>query len=132
MQTAFQTEINTVPVKTIVLPRKEPEQPAAELIPLSFAQQRLWFFSQLEPNSALYNIPTAIRLAGKLNIDALQKGLNVIIERHEALRTNFISDAGNPVQIIRRQANLEIWRWFALTALLILLFEWWYYHRRTA
>src|SRR3954465_14562914 len=97
MQTAFQT-----------LPPKEPEQPTAELIPLSFAQQRLWFFSQLERNSALYNIPTAIHLAGELDVAALQKSLNIIIERHEALRTNFISDAGNPVQIIRSKAKLEI------------------------
>ncbi|MEO5804583.1 MAG: condensation domain-containing protein, partial [Verrucomicrobiota bacterium] len=104
MQTVFETEKS----KKIAVPPNEPDQSSAELIPLSFAQQRLWFFSQLERDSALYNIPTALRLSGDLNISALEKSLNVIIERHEALRTNFISDAGNPVQTIRSQAKLEI------------------------
>ena len=108
MQSAFQTGISTVAVNKIPLPPIEPDQPTPELIPLSFAQERLWFFSQLERNSALYNTPTAIRLTGELDVAALQKSLNAIIDRHEALRTNFVSDAGTPVQTIRHAAKLEI------------------------
>ena len=70
------------------------------LPPLSFAQQRLWFLDQLEPNSALYNIPTARRLYGQLNVEALQKSVAAIVERHEVLRTTFASVDGSPVQII--------------------------------
>ncbi|GAX45459.1 amino acid adenylation domain-containing protein [Tolypothrix sp. NIES-4075] len=70
-------------------------------LPLSFAQQRLWFLDQLEPNSALYNIPIALRLVGHLNQNALEQSLKEIIGRHEALRTNFITVDGQPTQIIR-------------------------------
>ncbi|WP_425526045.1 amino acid adenylation domain-containing protein [Halotia branconii] len=70
-------------------------------LPLSFAQQRLWFLDQLEPNSAFYNIPTALRLVGSLNQAALEQSLTEIIHRHEALRTNFITVDGQPTQVIR-------------------------------
>jgi amino acid adenylation domain-containing protein len=69
-------------------------------LPLSFAQQRLWFLDQLEPNSPLYNIATAFRLKGPLNFSALQFALDTIVARHEALRTRFESQGENPVQII--------------------------------
>jgi len=58
-------------------------------LPLSFAQQRLWFLAQLEPDSPFYNIPAAVRLQGQLNVEALEQSFNEIISRHEALRTNF-------------------------------------------
>ncbi|MBD2194868.1 MULTISPECIES: non-ribosomal peptide synthetase [Calothrix] len=74
-------------------------------LPLSFAQQRLWFLDQLEPNSALYNIPVALRLVGNLNQAALEQSLIEIIHRHEALRTNFITVDGQPTQIIREQGT---------------------------
>ncbi|MDZ8084001.1 MAG: amino acid adenylation domain-containing protein [Nostoc sp. DedQUE12b] len=74
-----------------------------ELLPLSYAQQRLWFLDQLEPNSASYNIPLALRLVGNLNQAALEQSLQEIIDRHEALRTNFITVNGQPIQIIREQ-----------------------------
>jgi amino acid adenylation domain-containing protein len=70
-------------------------------LPLSYAQQRLWFLDQLNPNSAFYNIPTALRLVGTLNIAALEQSLIEIIHRHEALRTNFITVDGQPNQVIR-------------------------------
>ncbi|WP_338475757.1 amino acid adenylation domain-containing protein [Pseudomonas khavaziana] len=59
------------------------------LLPLSFAQQRLWFLSQLQPDSALYNLPVAVRLSGHLDSEALQQALTAVVERHEALRTTF-------------------------------------------
>ncbi|MGG4444259.1 phosphopantetheine-binding protein, partial [Brevibacillus fortis] len=55
-------------------------------LPLSFAQQRLWFLDQLMPDSVLYNIPQAMRLLGDLNMEAWNKSLQVLIQRHESLR----------------------------------------------
>jgi amino acid adenylation domain-containing protein len=69
-------------------------------LPLSFAQQRLWFIHQLEPGNAAYNLPFALRLRGALDVDALERGLTEIVRRHEALRTRFVSDGGEPVQVI--------------------------------
>src|SRR5690348_10256042 len=60
--------------------------------PLSFGQQQLWFFNQLEPNSPLYNIPFPMRLSGVLDLDALQSGFDIIIARHEILRTRFVGE----------------------------------------
>src|SRR5690348_7415232 len=57
--------------------------------PLSFAQQRLWFLQQLEPESYVYNIPVALRIKGPLDIAALEQGINQVICRHESLRTSF-------------------------------------------
>ena len=67
---------------------------------LSFAQQRLWFLDQYEPDSPFYNISAAIQLSGELNTIALQECLNQIVARHEALRTIFVSHQGEPRQII--------------------------------
>ena len=71
-----------------------------EKLPLSFAQQRLWFLSQLEPDSPLYNIPAAVRLRGKLNLEALKQSFNQIITRHETLRTNFQTQGGETLAVI--------------------------------
>ncbi|MBN3921605.1 condensation domain-containing protein, partial [Nostoc sp. NMS4] len=79
-----------------------------ELLPLSYAQQRLWFLDQLEPNSALYNIPFALRLVGNLNQAALEQSLQEIIHRHEALRTNFVTVDGQPTQIIQTETNWAV------------------------
>ncbi|HEY6802398.1 MAG TPA: non-ribosomal peptide synthase/polyketide synthase [Pyrinomonadaceae bacterium] len=67
---------------------------------LSFAQQRLWFLDQLEPNSAVYNNPLAVRLTGKLNKEALERTLTEIVRRHEVLRTSFATVEGQAVQVI--------------------------------
>ncbi|HEY2329662.1 MAG TPA: condensation domain-containing protein, partial [Verrucomicrobiae bacterium] len=76
--------------------------------PLSFAQQRLWFLDQLEPDSPLYNVPVAMRLRGRLDSDALQKSLNAVVARHEVLRTRFEAEEGNPVQIIGGLEPVEL------------------------
>ena len=68
--------------------------------PLSFAQQRLWFLDQLEPGSALYNMPAAVRLTGSLDVSALEESINEVVRRHEALRTTFAMIGGRPIQVI--------------------------------
>ncbi|MBW3585942.1 MAG: amino acid adenylation domain-containing protein, partial [Cyanobacteria bacterium 0813] len=75
-------------------------------LPLSFAQQRLWFLDQLMSGTPLYNIPNPLRLKGSLNVTALEQSLSEIVRRHEALRTTFSAVNGQPIQIIRPAANL--------------------------
>jgi amino acid adenylation domain-containing protein/non-ribosomal peptide synthase protein (TIGR01720 family) len=77
-------------------------------IPLSFSQQRLWFFDQFEPGSPSYNLPRTVRLQGKLNIEALSASLNGIIRRHEILRTSFAIFDGQPIQVISDSVNLKL------------------------
>ncbi|MEM7586643.1 MAG: amino acid adenylation domain-containing protein, partial [Acidobacteriota bacterium] len=81
-------------------PPLEPVSRDREL-PLSFAQQRLWFLDQLEPGSAAYNIPTAYDLRGRLQVDALEWVLNEIARRHEVLRTTFGEGRDGPIQVVR-------------------------------
>ncbi|MES1245845.1 MAG: amino acid adenylation domain-containing protein [Acidobacteriota bacterium] len=69
-------------------------------LPLSFAQQRLWFIDRLMPGSALYNLPLALGLRGRLDLAVLSASLSAIVERHEVLRTRFVVSAGEPVQRI--------------------------------
>ena len=74
--------------------------PRNQLLPLSFAQQRLWVMDQIEPDNPLYNIPRPLRLTGVLNVAALETALNGIVARHEVLRTTYGSVKGQPYQII--------------------------------
>ncbi|MUH00256.1 amino acid adenylation domain-containing protein [Scytonema sp. UIC 10036] len=69
-------------------------------LPLSFAQQRLWFLDQLVPNNPFYNVPAALRLTGALDVTALEQTFQKIVQRHEALRTIFVTREGQPVQIV--------------------------------
>ena len=68
--------------------------------PLSYAQQRFWFLDQLEPGGTAYNLPIAFRLTGALDVPALEKSLDEIVQRHEILRTIFPAMDGRPVQVI--------------------------------
>ncbi len=68
-------------------------------LPLSFHQQRLWFLDQLQPGSEQYNLSVAVRLGGPLDIAALERSLNALIERHESLRTTFIAQE-EPRQVV--------------------------------
>ncbi|HWS86509.1 MAG TPA: amino acid adenylation domain-containing protein [Pyrinomonadaceae bacterium] len=77
-------------------------------LPLSFAQQRLWFLNQLEPGNPFYNIPSAARLEGRLDVAALEQTLTEIVRRHEALRTTFASEGGEPVQLINPAEPLTL------------------------
>ena len=82
--------------------------PRSGELPLSFAQQRLWFIDQLEPGSSVYNFPAAVRLKGPLNVAALKKSLDEIVKRHEALRTTFAIVDGRPVQVIAPLLTLTL------------------------
>ncbi|MGD9488074.1 MAG: amino acid adenylation domain-containing protein [Calditrichaceae bacterium] len=68
--------------------------------PLSYSQQRLWFLYQFEPGSSAYNIPAALRLKGKPDLNALEKSIDSIIGRHEILRTTFTTVNGTPMQVV--------------------------------
>jgi amino acid adenylation domain-containing protein len=84
------------------IPRRQTTGP----VPLSFAQQRLWFFDQFEPASFAYNLLSAVSLRGKLDVPALQKAFDHLVDRHEALRTTFDFHDGQPVQIISEHHSI--------------------------
>ncbi|HYO15771.1 MAG TPA: amino acid adenylation domain-containing protein [Thermoanaerobaculia bacterium] len=77
-------------------------------LPLSPAQQRLWFLDQLEPASPLYNIPLGLRLSGWLDVRALAASLSEVVRRHEALRTRFPAVGDGPVQVVDPPATLPL------------------------
>ena len=83
--------------------------PRLEFLPLSYAQQRLWFIHQLDPASVAYNIPLAVRLSGSARYRcAAARRLTEVVRRHEALRTTFAVHAGEPYQLIHPPAELEL------------------------
>ncbi len=93
----------------VPVPRDQP-------LPLSLAQQRLWFLYRLEPDSPAYNIPWAVQLDGVLDAAALQLAFDVLVRRHEVLRTGFTEVAGEPRQVIRPPARVPI-AWIDVQAL---------------
>ena len=80
-----------------------------QALPLSFAQERLWFNDQLMPggNSA-YNVQLAVRLQGRLHVDALEQALNKLVQRHESLRTGFTTVDGRPVQVVAPELTIDL------------------------
>lgn len=83
-------------------------QQRPEVLPLSFAQQRLWFLHQLLPDIALYNVPAVLRVSGSLNLQNLEDAFNALIERHEILRTIFPIKSGEAYQLILPQLKVCI------------------------
>lgn len=82
--------------KTQIMPQESKEG----VFPLSFAQQRLWFLDQFEPDNSVYNMPFATLLRGSPNVDAFEQSLRDLVQRHEILRTTFVTLNGEPAQII--------------------------------
>jgi amino acid adenylation domain-containing protein len=78
------------------------------VFPLSFAQRRLWFLHQLEPNSAFYNLPLSVPFKVAVNAAVLERAINAIIERHETLRTVFASVNAEPMQIVRSRMAVSL------------------------
>jgi amino acid adenylation domain-containing protein len=76
--------------------------------PLSFAQQRLWFLNEMDPGSVGYNIPVEIRLKGMLDITALQRSLQKIVQRHEVLRTRFQVIDEQPCQVVEENVEVDL------------------------
>ncbi|WP_395603814.1 non-ribosomal peptide synthase/polyketide synthase [Pseudomonas sp. B21128] len=85
----------------VALPRSQP-------LTLSYAQERQWFLWQLEPTSTAYHVPAALRLRGELDLPALQRSFDALIARHESLRTCFVEEQGQTLQVIQAQATLEL------------------------
>jgi amino acid adenylation domain-containing protein len=79
-----------------------------EKLPLSFAQERLWFLDQFKPGSAFYNIPSHFQMRGRLRVEVLEECLNEIVGRHEALRTVFLTNDGNPTQVIQPDLAVKL------------------------
>ncbi|MBV9110009.1 MAG: amino acid adenylation domain-containing protein, partial [Gemmatimonadetes bacterium] len=77
-------------------------------LPLSFAQERLWFLDRLQPGSAFYNSPVALRLGGALDVAALERAIGQVVRRHESLRTVFAEVDGAPVQVIAPFAGFTL------------------------
>jgi amino acid adenylation domain-containing protein len=80
------------------IPRRNPARTG---LPLSFGQEQLWFLDRLAPGLAAYNVPIAIRLSGPLDVTALGRAIDMVVARHEALRSRLrLDDSGRPVQVI--------------------------------
>jgi surfactin family lipopeptide synthetase A len=77
-------------------------------LPLSFSQQRLWLLDQLEPGNPAYNMTSAVKMRGRLEVGELERSLNRVIERHESLRTNFRNEGGRPHQVIKAEKRLKV------------------------
>ncbi|NPC86635.1 amino acid adenylation domain-containing protein, partial [Pyxidicoccus fallax] len=95
--------------RALALPPLRPVE-RTDALPLSFAQQRLWFLDQLIPDSALYNMPAPLRLEGSLDVAALERSLSELMRRHEVLRTSFPADADQPLQVIAPPAPFPLER----------------------
>ncbi|TWH51491.1 non-ribosomal peptide synthetase, partial [Dulcicalothrix desertica] len=81
---------------------------SVEQLPLSWAQERLWFLNQLEGASATYNMPLSVHISGELDINALREALLQIIQRHSILRTSFQTVNDTPVQVIHPEVTIDI------------------------
>ncbi|HEX9987858.1 MAG TPA: amino acid adenylation domain-containing protein [Chloroflexia bacterium] len=95
--------------KRALLARQLRERAAApRRYPLSFAQQRLWFLDRMEEGSAFYNVSFATRLRGPLDVGALERGINEIARRHDTLRTSFVMEGEQPVQVVAPEVDLPL------------------------
>ena len=79
-----------------------------KFVPLSFSQQQMWYVCQFQSGTIAYNQPVAWRLSGRPDVEALERSLNAVIQRHEALRTTFPQAEGNPVQCVHESLPLTL------------------------
>jgi amino acid adenylation domain-containing protein len=85
-----------------------PQERNTNVFPLSFAQWRLWFLNQWDPDSAWYNMPGDLHFSGPLHVEALKRSLVAVVQRHEALRTTFSTLEGQPVQVVAPDLAVQI------------------------
>ncbi len=105
------SEIMTRNYMNLPIPDARDEQATtseASVFPASFAQQRLWFIDQLTPGATVYNIPGAVRIRGPLNQNALEKSLQEVVNRHESLRTRFVTMNNEPAQVIEEHVEIRL------------------------
>jgi len=103
LRTQPEPELQPAPVR---IPRRR----ATDVCPLSFAQQQLWFLQQWDVDSTAYNFPIAVRLSGPCEVATLERSLNAIVQRHEALRTTFLAVDGIPQQVIAPTLSLSLFQ----------------------
>ena len=96
-------DVSAAPVDTSI-PKADRSRP----LPLSYAQRRLWFVDRLEGGSAQYNMSNALRLKGAVDVAALRRALECLVDRHEILRTIYLEQDGEPVQVIRPTADVTV------------------------
>jgi amino acid adenylation domain-containing protein len=97
LETHFQQDYQSISKRT-----------TSEAPGLSFSQERLWIVDQLEPGTAAYNIPMAMRLRGPIRPEALEKNVNTLVARHESLRTTFVTQNNRTVQCIAKQLSIPL------------------------
>ena len=102
---AYLLAVEGVELKRTITPRRRTD---GERLPLSYAQQRLWFLEQMEPDSAIYNVPFALRVTGELVVGVLEDSLREVIRRHEVLRTRFELRDGEAEQVIDEQVEFNL------------------------
>ncbi|MEG3936238.1 amino acid adenylation domain-containing protein, partial [Microcoleus sp. T3_B1] len=102
---SFLQQANLQTNTTAIAPRSRTEN---NIFPLSFTQEGLWFLYELQPNIPFYNIPLNLHFSGQLDITALESSLQLLIARHEILRTNFITVDGKPAQIINATRDFTL------------------------
>ena len=85
-----------------------PRVPRDQPLPLASGQERLWFFDQLDPQSTLYLVPSAVRVQRPVNMSLLEKSLQIVVQRHESLRTTFVPMPTGPVQVIAPSVDVPL------------------------
>jgi len=97
-------DLNRQPAPPRTIAPRPPGTPAQ----LSFAQERLWFLDQLNPQSAVFNVPLTVRLSGPIDATVLERSINEIVRRHDALRTTFATVEGQPIPNVSSELNVEL------------------------
>lgn len=103
--------LNQAAQQTVSASTTIPTVPRDGDLPLSFAQQRLWFLDQMQQEGAVYNIPMAVEVQGVLDVEALCQSFRDIVARHASLRTSFITVEGQPVQVIAEPYDIDLAQW---------------------
>jgi amino acid adenylation domain-containing protein len=95
-------------MQTLASPRTITPLASDSPLPVSFAQERLWFLDQLMPGSAVFNVPLAVRLSTSIDVAVLEQSLNEIVRRHEVLRTTFATVNGQPVPVVSPELKVAL------------------------